>query len=62
VPNFPVDPLRDLVPIAAAAEWVGVMLAKKDLPVSSFQEFIAYAKARPNTLNFGTPATGAWCT
>jgi tripartite-type tricarboxylate transporter receptor subunit TctC len=59
VPNFPVDPLRDLVPIAAAAEWVGVMLAKKDLPVNSFQEFIAYAKARPGTLNFGTSGHGS---
>ena len=59
VPNFPVDPLRDLVPIAASAEWVGVMLAKKDLPVSTLQEFIAYAKARPDTLNFGTSGHGS---
>jgi len=59
VPNFPIDPLRDLVPVAAAAEWVGVMLAKKDLPVASLPEFIAYARARPGTLNFGTSGHGS---
>ena len=59
IPNFPVDPLRDLVPIAASAEWVGVMLAKKDLPVATLPEFIAYAKARPGALNFGTSGHGS---
>jgi len=59
VPNFPVDPLRDLVPIAASAEWAGVMLAKKDLPVATLPEFIAYAKARPGALNFGTSGHGS---
>jgi tripartite-type tricarboxylate transporter receptor subunit TctC len=59
VPNFPVDPLRDLVSISLSAEWVGVMLAKKDLPVSTLPEFIAYAKARPGALNFGTSGHGS---
>ena len=59
ISNFPVDPLRDLVPIAASAEWVGVMLAKKDLPVATLPEFIAYAKARPGALNFGTSGHGS---
>jgi tripartite-type tricarboxylate transporter receptor subunit TctC len=59
VPNFPVDPLRDLVPIAASAEWAGVMLVKKDLPVTTLPEFIAYAKARPDALNFGTSGHGS---
>jgi tripartite-type tricarboxylate transporter receptor subunit TctC len=58
-PNFPFDPLRDFVPIALAAEWVPVMLAKKDLPVSSLTEFFAYAKARPGALNYGTSGYGS---
>ena len=58
-PNFPFDPLRDFVPVAGIAEWAGVMLVKKDLPVTSLPEFIAYAKARPNALNYGSSGYGS---
>src|SRR5262245_11708815 len=34
-PNFPFDPLRDFIPVAGVAEWAGVMLVKKELPVNS---------------------------
>jgi tripartite-type tricarboxylate transporter receptor subunit TctC len=58
-PNFPFDPLRDFVPVSLVAEWAPVMLVKKDLPVSSLREFIAYAKARSGALNFGTSGYGS---
>ena len=58
-PNFPFDPSRDFVPIAGLAEWAGVMLVRKDLPVSSLKDFIAYAKRRPNALNFGSSGYGS---
>jgi tripartite-type tricarboxylate transporter receptor subunit TctC len=58
-PDFPIDPNRELVPVSLAAEFVGVMLVKKDLPVGTLQEFIAYAKARPGVLNFGTSGVGS---
>jgi tripartite-type tricarboxylate transporter receptor subunit TctC len=58
-PSFPFDPLRDFVPVSMAAEWAPVMLGKKDLPVNSLQEFIAYAKARPGALNFGSSGYGS---
>ena len=57
--NFPIDLMRDLVPISNAAEFAGVMMVKKALPVTSFKEFIAYAKARPGQLNFGTSGIGS---
>jgi tripartite-type tricarboxylate transporter receptor subunit TctC len=58
-PNFPFDPLRDFVPVSLVAEWAPVMLVKKGLPPSSLREFIAYAKARPGALNFGTSGYGS---
>src|SRR5262245_43106722 len=58
-PNFPFDPLRDFVPVAGIAEWAGVMLVKKDLPVTSLPEFIAYARTRPGQLNFGSSGYGS---
>jgi tripartite-type tricarboxylate transporter receptor subunit TctC len=35
------------------------MLAKKDLPISTLPEFIAYAKERPGALNFGSSGVGS---
>jgi tripartite-type tricarboxylate transporter receptor subunit TctC len=58
-PNFPFDPLRDFVPISMVAEWAGVMLVRSELPVNSLAEFIAYARARPGVLNFGSSGYGS---
>ena len=57
--NYPIDLNKDLVAVALTAEFVGVVLAKKDLPVNTMQEFIAYAKANPGKLNFGTSGVGS---
>ena len=57
--NYPIDLNKDLLAIGLTAEFVGVVIAKKDLPVNSMQEFIAYAKANPGKLNFGTSGIGS---
>jgi len=57
-PNFPFDPLRDYVPLAMVAEWTAILVVKKDLPPSTLQEFIAYARARPGKINFGATGYG----
>ncbi len=56
--NYPFDPLRDYVPIAMVAEWSAILVVKKDLPVNTLAEFVAYAKARPGQLNFGATGYG----
>jgi tripartite-type tricarboxylate transporter receptor subunit TctC len=58
--NYPFDPLRDYVPVAMVAEWSAILVVKKDLPVNTLAEFIAYAKARPGALNFGTTGYGSF--
>jgi tripartite-type tricarboxylate transporter receptor subunit TctC len=55
----PFDPARDLVPIAGSAEYATAMVVNNKLPVNSVQEFIAYAKARPGKLSFGSTGVGA---
>jgi tripartite-type tricarboxylate transporter receptor subunit TctC len=57
--NFPFDPLRDFTRIARTVEWAVVMFVKKDLPVNSLQEFVAYARAHPGRLNFGSSGYGS---
>ena len=58
--NYPFDPLRDYVPISMVAEWSAILVVKKDLPVATLAEFVAYAKARPGALNFGTTGYGSF--
>ena len=58
--NYPFDALRDYLPVAVAAEWSAVLVVKKDLPPNTLAEFIAYAKARPGALNFGTTGYGSF--
>ena len=58
--NYPFDPRRDYLPIAMVAEWSAVLVVKKDLPVTTLAEFVAYAKARPGQLNWGTTGFGSF--
>jgi tripartite-type tricarboxylate transporter receptor subunit TctC len=58
--NYPFDPLRDYVPISVVAEWSAILVVKKDLPVTTLAEFVAYARARPGALNFGTTGYGSF--
>jgi tripartite-type tricarboxylate transporter receptor subunit TctC len=52
--DFPFDVKRDIVKIALTAEFANVVVVNKDLPINSIQDLIAYAKARPGALNFGS--------
>jgi tripartite-type tricarboxylate transporter receptor subunit TctC len=52
------DTLRDLTPIAIIAVSPEILTINPELPVSSLAEFVAYAKANPGKLNFGSPGTG----
>jgi tripartite-type tricarboxylate transporter receptor subunit TctC len=57
--NYPLELLNELAPLGLTAEFVGVIMAKKDLPVNSMKEFIAYAKGSHGKLNFGTSGVGS---
>jgi tripartite-type tricarboxylate transporter receptor subunit TctC len=52
--DFPFDVRRDLVKIALTAEFGNVLVVNKSLPVNSVADLIAYLKARPGAVNFGT--------
>jgi len=53
------DAQRDFTPIAIFGAGPYVLGVKATLPVSTFQEFIAYAKANPGKLNYASAGPGA---
>jgi tripartite-type tricarboxylate transporter receptor subunit TctC len=57
--KLPFDPLKDLVPVSLAAIAPLVMTVNNNLPAKDVKELIAYAKANPGKLNFGSSGIGA---
>jgi len=49
---------RDLVPITVLAYVPNVVVVHPKMPVNNLQEFIAYARANPGKLNFGSAGNG----
>jgi tripartite-type tricarboxylate transporter receptor subunit TctC len=57
--NLPVDPVKDFTPIMAAVEPVTALVVNAELPVNSVPELIAYAKANPGKLSYGSSGIGS---
>src|SRR5260370_15097452 len=55
---LPFDPLKDLAPISTALSMPSIFFVNNDLPVKSIADLIAYAKANPGKLSYGTPGVG----
>jgi tripartite-type tricarboxylate transporter receptor subunit TctC len=53
------DPQRDLVPVAPVGDLVVLLMVRSSLPVQSFQEFLAYARAHPGQVNFASIGVGS---
>ena len=54
----PYDTLRDFQPIARTAQQPLALIVNKDVPANSLKEFVAYAKANPGKLNYGSAGNG----
>jgi tripartite-type tricarboxylate transporter receptor subunit TctC len=57
--EFNYDPHKDLEPISLLATFPNIVVASKKLPVTTLAEFIAYAKARPGEVNYGSVGIGS---
>jgi tripartite-type tricarboxylate transporter receptor subunit TctC len=55
----PFDPFTDLAPVTLLARIQFLLVVHPDVPAKSVQELVAYAKARPGELNFGSSGTGS---
>ncbi len=56
--NIPFDSLADITPITILGATPFVLVANPALPAANVRELIAYAKARPGVLNYGSSGNG----
>jgi tripartite-type tricarboxylate transporter receptor subunit TctC len=57
--SIPYDAEKDFKPVTQLASTPNVLVVNPSLPVHDVREFIAYAKANPGKLNFGSGSTGS---
>src|SRR5262245_32097766 len=57
--NAPFDPVKDFAPITNAGANIICLAVHVDLPVKSVPELIAYAKANPGKLQYGSSGIGS---
>lgn len=53
------DAVNDHVPLGMVGSAPLLLLAKKDLPVSDFPQFVAYLKANKGTMSYGSAGVGS---
>lgn len=57
--NYPLDPLKDFVPLALAADAPFVFVVPESSPIKSVRDLVAAAKAAPGKLNYGSGTSSA---
>ncbi len=55
----PYDAVTDFAPVGLTAEQPRVLVVRKDLPVNTLPEFIAFAKANADKLKYGSAGVGS---
>jgi tripartite-type tricarboxylate transporter receptor subunit TctC len=56
--RLPYTTLKDFVPVARTAMQPLALMVNPKVPVNTLQEFVAYAKARPGQVNYGSAGNG----
>jgi len=57
--SIPYDAAKDFIPVTQVASTPNVLVVNPSIPANDVREFIAYAKAHPGKLNFGSGSTGS---
>ena len=58
-PKLPYDPVADFAPVSLLAHVPNVVAVHPSVPAKNFREFIALAKAKPGSLNYGSAGNGS---
>ncbi len=57
--NMSFDPAKDLQPVAAGARVLVYLLVRPDVPAKNVAELVAYLRANPGRLAYGSPGSGS---
>ena len=57
--DLPYDPVKDFEPISQVVAGPTLLVVRKELPVNNVKELIAYAKANPGKLAYGSVGVGS---
>src|SRR3954468_4325024 len=57
--TLPYDPIKDFAPVTEVIATPLTMLIHPSVPAANVKEFIAYAKANPGKLNYGSSGPGS---
>lgn len=56
--NLPFDPLTDFAPVSHIGYQPAILVARTNLPYTTLEEMVAYAKEHPTEINRGSPGAG----
>jgi tripartite-type tricarboxylate transporter receptor subunit TctC len=56
--DMPYNPARDLAPVAGLGKTTHGLAVHASVPATTVAQFLALAKAKPGTLNYGSPGNG----
>lgn len=59
-PNLGYDTTKDIQPLTTALHGANAVAVNAALPVRNLRELVAYAKANPGKLNYGSIGNGSW--
>lgn len=59
IKSMPFDTVKDLAPLAPVLSYANALVINKDLPIKTLKELIAYAKANPGKVSYGSAGMGA---
>ena len=59
VRQMPFDPQKDLLPVAPILSYANVLVVNKEQPFKTVPELVAYAKANPGKVTYGSAGMGA---
>jgi tripartite-type tricarboxylate transporter receptor subunit TctC len=57
--KMPYDMVKDFTPVILVASTPNLLVVNNNLPVKTVQDLIAYGKANPDKLSFGSPGVGS---
>jgi tripartite-type tricarboxylate transporter receptor subunit TctC len=57
--KLPYDPIRDFRPISLLAKVPSLYVVRPELPAKDLKEFLALARAKPGSLNYGSAGNGS---